>query len=177
MTLDADERTLRRAVARGAVRGERVSGRRLAVSDEERDYLAAHWGLLSDLQRALRTEPNVRLAVLYGSSARGDDVEGSDVDLLVSFRDRDPGDGLRLATRLGRTLGRQVDVASLAGVERRSPLLLLQVLNEGRVLVDRDGIWEELRSRRGAIRQRSRRARRRQRERAARALSSWLAEG
>ena len=45
------------------------------------------WSLLSALRRALRTEPNVRLAVVYGSFARGDDVSDSDLDLLVSLRE------------------------------------------------------------------------------------------
>lgn len=174
-TIDADERTLRRAASRGAVRCEPlVERRRVVVPDDERDYLKAHWPLLSALQRTFRTEPSVRLAVLYGSSARGDDTEESDVDILVVLRDEQPADTLRLATRLRRELGRPVDVASLSRVKQQSPLLLLQVLTDGRVIVDRDGLWTDLKSRRDAIRQRTRRARRRQRERTAAVLRDWL---
>jgi predicted nucleotidyltransferase len=146
------------------------------VSDDERAYLESHWPLLSDLQSTLRTEPSVRLAVLYGSSARGDDTEESDVDVMVALRDEKPGDTVRLASRLQRALGAHVDVASLSRVERQSPLLLLQVLNEGRVIADRDTMWSDLKSRRDAIRQRAKRARRKQRERTAAALSGWLGD-
>lgn len=175
-TIGADERTLRRAVARGAVHGTRA-GRGIAISDEEREYLAGHWRVIGDLQRALRTEPNVALAVLYGSVARGEDVEGSDVDLLVSFHHEENADTVRLASALRSRLGRDIDVASLRRVERRSPLLLLQILNEGRVIADRAGQWDELQARRGAVRQRARRAQRKQRDRTATAIGDWLGGG
>jgi predicted nucleotidyltransferase len=175
-TINVDERTLRRAASRGAIKCRRPSEHRVVVPDDEREYLESHWPLLSDLQSTLRTEPSVRLAVLYGSSARGDDTEESDVDVMVVLRDEKPGDTVRLASRLRRTLGAHVDVASLSRVERQSPLLLLQVLNEGRVIADRDTMWSDLKSRRDAIRQRAKRARRKQRERTAAALSGWLGD-
>ena len=175
-TINADERTLRRAASRGAIKCRRPNEYRVVVSDDEREYLESHWPLLSDLQSTLRTEPSVRLAVLYGSSARGDDTEESDVDVMVALRDEKPGDTVRLASRLRRALGARVDVASLSRVERQSPLLLLQVLNEGRVIADRDTMWSDLKSRRDAIRQRAKRARRKQRERTAAALSEWLGD-
>src|ERR1700691_3909500 len=65
--LDVEERTLRRAVAQGALRATRTGPRRLRLAPGEREYLLAHWLLLSQLRRALRTEHGVRLAVLYGS--------------------------------------------------------------------------------------------------------------
>jgi predicted nucleotidyltransferase len=173
-TMGIDERTLRRAVARGAVRGIRGNDG-TKISDEEHEYLREHWRLISDLQRAFRTEPNVRLAVLYGSAARGEDGEGSDIDVLVSFQHEEGADTVRLATALRRRLGREVDVVSLDRIERRSPLLLLQVINEGRAIADRDGMWAEVRARRDAVRQRARRARRTQRDRTAAAMSDWLA--
>jgi hypothetical protein len=40
------------------------------VTAEEQRYILDHWPLLAQLRRALRTEPNVRLAVVYGSIAR-----------------------------------------------------------------------------------------------------------
>lgn len=61
-------------MADGTVRGERLSPRRQHVSDEERDYVIEHRPLLGKLRLALRTEPNVRLAALYGSVARGEDT-------------------------------------------------------------------------------------------------------
>jgi predicted nucleotidyltransferase len=133
-------------------------------------------GVVSDLQQAFRTEPNVRVAVLYGSAARGEDSADSDVDVLVSFHHEEGADTVRLATALRRRLGRDVDVVSLDWIERRSPLLLLQVIREGRVIADRDGTWAEVRARKDAIRQRAGRARRAQRGRTAAAMSDWLAE-
>lgn len=173
--IGSDERTLRRAVARGAVRGTR-RGNRTKISDEEQEYLREHWRLIGGLQRAFRTEPNVRLAVLYGSAARGDDLEDSDIDLLVAFHHEEGADTVRLATALRRRLGRDVDVVSLARIENRTPLLLLQVINEGRVIADRDGAWAEVRGRKGAVRQRARRARHAQRDRTVAALSDWLVD-
>lgn len=142
--LGADERTLRRAADRGTLRCSRPSPRRLDVDPREREYLRGHWGLLSALSRALRTEPNVGLAVLYGSTARGDSGAGSDVDLLVRLRDDLPGASADLAVRLEQALGRDVDIARLDRAREGSPLLVLQALDEGRVIVDRDGEWPGL---------------------------------
>lgn len=144
LALGADERTLRRAVADGAVRCERVGPRRQRIAEQERAYLLTHWPLLSGLRQALRTETNVRLAVVYGSIARGHDTPDSDIDLLVSLaRDR-PEAGVRLAVRLERALGREVDVARLNRVSVNAPLLLLQAIDEGRVVLDRDRQWSQL---------------------------------
>jgi len=83
--LDVPERTLRRAAAEGLVRGRRTSERRDQTSLSEEAYLRRHWPLLRELRAALRTEPNVRLAVLFGSLASGRGSERSDVDLLVEL--------------------------------------------------------------------------------------------
>jgi predicted nucleotidyltransferase len=168
--LDAQERTLRRAVLQGALRANRCGPRRLTLEPGERDYLRAHWPLLSELRRALRTEHDVRLAVLYGSMARGNEDKGSDLDLLVSFAGDLPSTAFKLASRLERVCGRRVDIARLERVETQSPLLLNGVLDEGRVLIDRDGQWGRLRERRSAIRTRARRDHRRQMAAAAQAI-------
>jgi predicted nucleotidyltransferase len=104
-------------------------------------YLIAHWPLLSSLRRALRTEHGVRLAVLYGSLARGDEDAGSDLDLLISFADGRPHAAAKLAVSLEQICNRRVDIADLERVETRAPLLLDRVLDEGRVLIDRDEQW------------------------------------
>jgi predicted nucleotidyltransferase len=153
--LGADERTLRRAVAAGTVRCHKRSPRRRQLDDGELAYLSAHWELLSKLHRALRTEPNVRLAVLYGSAARGDDREDSDADVLVSFAEDRPDARVGLCVRLERALGRDVDVARLNGVDRTAPLLLQQALDEGRVVLDRDDEWPPLQARRPEIARRA----------------------
>ena len=168
--LDVEERTLRRAASQGTLRATRIGPRRLRLASGEREYLQAHWSLLSWLRRALRTEPGVRLAVLYGSLARGDEDADSDLDLLFSFADDRPSAGVELAVRLQRVSGRQIDIADLRRVEVRAPLLLDRVLDEGRVLVDRDGQWCLLRERHDAIRARASRDYRRQMTGAARAI-------
>jgi predicted nucleotidyltransferase len=114
--------------------------------------------LVADLRRALRTESNVRLAVVYGSIARGDEDAGSDLDLLVSLAEDRPLAAVKLAVLLERTLGRDVDVARLNRVKDSAPLLLLQTLDEGRVVLDRDHQWEQLRAQRPDIARRARRS-------------------
>lgn len=82
--LGAEERTLRRAASQGTLRASRPGSRRLRLAPGEREYLGIYWPLLSELRRTLRTEHGVRLAVLYGSLARGDEDEDS--DLISSSR-------------------------------------------------------------------------------------------
>lgn len=156
--LDVEERTLRRAVSQGTLRAGRPGPRRLQLAPGEREYLSAYWPLLSALRQALRTEHSVRLAVLYGSLARGDADEGSDLDLLVLFADDRLSAGYELATRLQRVTARRVDVARLERVEAKAPLLLDRILEEGRVLIDRDGQWDRLGGCRVVIAVRARRA-------------------
>ncbi len=168
--LGADERTLRRAARRGTVRCQRPGPRQLELDPGELDYLRSHWELLHELTQALRTERNVRLAVLYGSTARGDDRRDSDVDLLVDLRAPTPGATSTLAMRVERGLGRHVDVAELGRVERDAPLLLSYALEEGRVFVDRDTQWPGLLARRGEVARAAQRAERAERRAVA---ESW----
>jgi predicted nucleotidyltransferase len=146
------------------------------LASGEREYLRAHWQLLSQLRQALRTERGVRLAVLYGSLARGDEDADSDLDLLVSLAGDRFIAGLDLAARLQGATGRRVDVAHLGRVEEDAPLLLDRVLDEGRVLIDRDGHWQQLRERSRAIHARAQRAHRRQMAGAARAIEELAGE-
>jgi predicted nucleotidyltransferase len=93
-------------------------------------------GRSSELREALRPDYGVRLAVRYGSLARGDEDEGSDLDLLVALADDHASAGFVLATRLQSVSGRRVDIAHLVRVEAQAPLLLDRVLDEGRVVTD-----------------------------------------
>lgn len=148
-------RSIRRAVNDGLIRAERPTPNKLVVPTSERQYLRRWWPTLSGLRQALRTEPNVLLAVVYGSIARGDADEDSDVDLLIEFKHDDPRIASGVRNRLQRVIDREVGVARLARVERSAPLVLAQVLDEGRVLVDRGGRWPELKSRQSAIERRA----------------------
>jgi predicted nucleotidyltransferase len=174
--LGAYERTLRRVVAAGTVRCERVGPRRQRVSEEERRWAVDHWPLVAKLRGALRTERNVRLAVIYGSVARGEDTWQSDVDILVSLAADRPDAAVRLGVRLERATGRSVDVARLDRVLDAAPLLLLRAVDEGRVIVDRDSEWPRLRERRGEIAHRANRAHAARRRRARASVRELLRE-
>lgn len=139
--LGTTDRTLRRALAQGLIRGHRSSPRTVRVPARECDYLRNAWPLLADLRSALRTEPGVRLAVLFGSQARGDAGDSSDVDVLVDLR---PGvDARAVTSRLSASVGRRVELVRVDDA-RHAPLLLAGALREGRLLVDRNGAWPRL---------------------------------
>jgi predicted nucleotidyltransferase len=143
--LATTDRTLRRAVTQGLLRAERPSPRKLEVPLSERDYLRRSWPLLSALRKALRTEPSVRFAALFGSAARGEMHPESDVDVLVVLRE--VGDTRPVASRLAERLGLRVQLVRLEDAQR-APKLLAEVLSEGRVLVDRESMWPQLRQQR-----------------------------
>lgn len=143
--LDVPERTLRRAAAEGLVHGQRISPRRYETSLREEAYLRRQWPLLHELRAAFRTEPSVRLAVLFGSQATGTAGERSDVDLLVALTDPSAARIAQLTGRLERRLGREVQLVRLQDAER-TPSLMADALEQGRVLVDRDGGWPGVKS-------------------------------
>ena len=99
--LGAEERTLRRAVVQGTIHCRRQGPRRTKLAADEADYLREHWELLLDLRKALRTEREVRLAVLYGSVARGHEDAGSDLDVLVALSNDRVAADLRAGGALG----------------------------------------------------------------------------
>jgi predicted nucleotidyltransferase len=128
------------------VHGERLSPRRFRITFREEAYLRTHWELLRALRASLRTEPNVRLAVLFGSTAIGNDGERSDVDVLVVLHDPDVSRLAELAERLSRRIGREMQLVRLSEAQT-SPVLMSDVIDRGRVLVDRDGLWSGLKRR------------------------------
>lgn len=80
----------------------------------------------------LRAEPAVRLAVVFGSHARGAQTSDSDLDIAVAGVPvaQLPG----LAVRLSRAGGREVD---LIDVESAPPLLRLEIARDGVPVVER----------------------------------------
>lgn len=145
--IGAHERTLRRGLADGLLRGHRPTARTVELAAGEVAYLRAHWPLLAALREVLRSERNVRLAVLIGSAARGALRTGSDVDVLVELADASWRVEDRLRERVARAARRPVDLVALEAAAG-DPLLLDAALREGRVLVDRDGRWPSLLARR-----------------------------
>jgi predicted nucleotidyltransferase len=167
--LETTDRTLRRAVQQGLLHGHRPSPRTLDLPIQERVYARRAWALLSSLREALRTEPAVSTAVLFGSRARGDDHPLSDIDLVVHLRgDAEPNE---IATRLSERAGHRVQAVLLEDV-RQKPLLLAEIIREGRVLIDRDGTWPGLLAERSRIERAARRERRRIDERFAAAFAA-----
>lgn len=145
------ERTLRRATKQGTLRANRTGPRKLELSVSERVYVRRSWDLISALRSALRTESNVRFALLFGSVARGDDASTGDVDVLVDLRDSSLERLIDLQEKLVRATGREVDVVRLVDAEADS-LFFANVLADGRVLVDRGALWPELQRREPCLR-------------------------
>jgi predicted nucleotidyltransferase len=147
-----NERTLRRAVTQGTLRAHRPSPRKLELPLTEHQYVRRSWCIISLLRSALRTDHNVRFALLFGSSARGTDTSNSDIDVLVALRDPNLGRVLDLKAKLTQILGKQVDLVVLDDA-KQEPSFLAQALAEGRVLVDRDQLWDALRAHETRLRQ------------------------
>jgi len=149
------ERTLRRYVNDGLLRARRVAGQ-LELSAPEEHYLAEHFGLLTGLRKALRTERNVRLAVLFGSTATGEEGDDSDLDLLVGLERGGMLELARVHRRLEDFFDREVHLVALDDA-LTAPSLLIDVIDEGRVLIDRDDSWADVTSSRDLIARRARR--------------------
>ena len=151
-----DERTLRRAITQGALRAARPTPRTLQMPLSERQYVRRSWKLLAALRKALRTEHNVRFALLFGSAARGTAAPGSDVDVLVALRDSRLERIVALSAKLSAATGQGVDVVRLEDAQSE-PSFLADVIADGRVLVDREGLWPRLRGREPSLRRAGRR--------------------
>ena len=74
---------------------------------------------------------------VFGSVARGEDREDSDVDLLVRFADRKTLlDLVRIEEEFERALGRKVDLVTEGGLH---PRLRDRVFRDAQVLYERAG--------------------------------------
>lgn len=155
----ASGRTLRRAAARGAIRSSRSGKRRVEIAPREFDYVRRYWALLGKLHEELRTLSNVRLAVVFGSVARGEATSESDLDVLVKLRQDDFRRRAELRDRLALASERAVQVVGFDEAVN-VPLLLADVLRDGRVIADRDELWADLKSRRATIQRAAQRAER-----------------
>jgi predicted nucleotidyltransferase len=151
-----NERTLRRAVNQGTLRAVRPTPRALRLTMAERHYVRRSWSLVAALRTALRTEQNVRFALLFGSAATGTDTPASDVDVLVDLRDPSLERVVDLSAKLTAATGRRVDIVRIQDAEAE-PLFLADVVTGGRVLVDRERLWPRLRRRETRLRRDGRR--------------------
>ena len=97
-----------------------------------------HSSVYRTLASVISQFPQVQLAILYGSFARGTERPDSDIDVAVaqSARCRMDGDTvLDLSLECSRLTGREVQVRDLAAADG---LFLKQVLTTGVVLLSRD---------------------------------------
>jgi len=167
------ERTLRRAAAQGTLHAERRSPRNLRLAPGEAAFVRRNWPLIATLRVTLRTEPNVAFAMLFGSMARGDHRADSDVDLLVVLRDDSLDRLVEIQDRLERASGKDVDLLTIEGAAEND-VLLATAVEEGRVLVDRAGLWPSLKGEVDDLRERGERSLRRDRRRALSAIDAFL---
>jgi len=156
-SVGASERTLRRAANRGTIRTVRRSPHRRLVSSSEYAYVRSRWPLIGSLIQELRTLPNVRLATLFGSVARGDDRPESDLDLVVQLRNDGVHERAQVAERLEAASGRAVQLIPLKDA-RDAPSLLADALRDGRVLIDREEAWPKLKRSESVVRRRAEKA-------------------
>jgi uncharacterized protein len=90
--------------------------------------------LAERLRVVLEEGPALRLALLFGSGARGTLRRDSDVDVAILVREpaMTLGEGLALQACLSRAVGREVDLVRL---DRANPLLRWRIAREGVALL------------------------------------------
>jgi uncharacterized protein len=96
------------------------------------------------LTRVVASVPDLRLAVLFGSAAKGQERPGSDLDVGVLFASGAQADMAALRVALERETGRVVDLIQL---DSAPPLLRMEIGRHGRVLFEREaGTWSLFRA-------------------------------
>lgn len=94
---------------------------------------------------ALAGFPAVRLAVLFGSAARGRTTRGSDFDVGVLLEPEAATTLWEIEGTLGEAMRRPVDLIDL---RRAPPLLRFEIARDGRVLLERrEGDWKRFKVR------------------------------
>ncbi|MEO6193723.1 MAG: nucleotidyltransferase domain-containing protein [Thermoanaerobaculia bacterium] len=95
--------------------------------------------LLDRLRQHASALPEVKLAVLFGSTARGEARKGSDVDLGVLLDPDTREVRSKVLVQLDRAAGREVDLVFL---DEALPLLRFEISRDGVLLFERqEGLW------------------------------------
>jgi predicted nucleotidyltransferase len=101
--------------------------------------------LVDRLIDVISKEPAVRLAVLFGSTARGETGRRSDVDVAIRLGSEDQATRVRIEAALGIAAGRALDWIEM---DEASPLARFEIARDGVLLVERDPhAWAEFRAR------------------------------
>lgn len=101
--------------------------------------------MLERLKQQAASCPELKLAVLFGSTARGHARPRSDVDLGILLDPYSPDLRFRIEAELGRAAGRPVDVILL---DDAPPLLRFEIAREGILLFQRDDhLWTDFKAR------------------------------
>lgn len=100
---------------------------------------------LERLTRILENFPEVDLAVLFGSAARGSQSAESDIDLGLRLTLEAPDLRRRIRNALGRALERDVDLVPL---DASPPQLRFEIARDGIPLVERrEHAWADFQAR------------------------------
>lgn len=101
--------------------------------------------VVDSLRRALTAFPEVRLAVVFGSAARGRSTARSDVDVGVRLAEGSGTTLWEIEGTLGEALSRPIDLVDL---RRAPPLLRFEIARHGRPVLEREeGEWKRFRVR------------------------------
>lgn len=101
--------------------------------------------LLESLRQRAASLPEVRLAVLFGSTARGEARSQSDVDLGVSVAPDTAAVRRRAEAEMSRATGRPLHIVFL---EEAPPLLRFEIAKDGVLLLQRqDDLWRSFKER------------------------------
>jgi len=99
------------------------------VKDLSRDKLEG----IKDIIIKVLKKHNVKKAAIFGSVARGEATEESDIDIVIEFEGRKSLlDLVDLKLELQELLGKKVDVITYNSI---NPLLKEQILNEQKILL------------------------------------------
>ncbi len=99
------------------------------MKDLSRDKLEE----IKDIIIKVLKKHNVKKAAIFGSVARGEATEESDIDIVIEFEGRKSLlDLVDLKLELQELLGKKVDVITYNSI---NPLLKEQILNEQKILL------------------------------------------
>lgn len=146
------QRELRRLHDSGLITSERIGNvRRFWPNKESLVYpelsglVQKTFGLVGVLHSTLLSLKQIRVAFVYGATAKGQDAEGSSIDLLLVGDDTNYGDLLSSLAPAERMLRRKINpnLYSVADFKRRlreEQPFLMQVLQQPKIFVIGDDV-------------------------------------